>query len=176
MDNFHEEIVTKKNKTLDSIMYGVLIVIMALAALITAFLLSTIMNGFSVPALVIMLVSAGIAFLIWWKKDTLKTEYEYTITNSDLEFARVMNNNKRKNLGQMNLRKVEAMGFVAGNGFKRYISMPGIKKHNWFLNPGANLFFLYYVKDGVKNIIIIEPSEKLAAMIKTYAQQGVYVN
>jgi len=176
MDNFHEEIVTKKSKALDNIVYGILMVMMVLFALITAFFLSTIMSGFSVPSLIIMLVSAGIAFLIWWKKDTLKTEYEYTITNSDLEFAKVMNNNKRKNLGQMNLRKVDAMGYVAGNGFKRYISMPGIKKFNWFLNPGADLFFLYFIKDGVKKIIIIEPSEKLAAMIKAYAQQGVFLN
>ncbi|MDR2504556.1 MAG: hypothetical protein LBD16_00470 [Oscillospiraceae bacterium] len=176
MDNFHEEIVVQKNRALNDILYGFLTVMMFLFLLITAFLISTIMTGISVPIIIILVVSAGLAALIWWKRDLLKTEYEYTITNSELEFARVMNNSKRKNLGAMNLRKVDAMGYVTGKGFQRYISMPGIKKSNWFLNSGANLFYLYFVKDGVKKIIVIEPSEELVSMIRPWAQQGAWID
>nr|HML48939.1 hypothetical protein [Clostridia bacterium] len=66
MDNFREEIVVKKNRTLSSILYGVLMVLMVLFALIAAMLLSTLSAGFNVASIVSMLVFAGLAFLIFW--------------------------------------------------------------------------------------------------------------
>lgn len=174
MDNFHEEIVVKKNRTLDSLLHGLLSVIMVLLALIAAFSLSSIMAGFSVPTLIMIAVSGGLAFLIFIKKDVLRTEYEYTITNGELDFARVLGNSKRKALGTMNIKNVEALGYVSSRNFNRYASMPGIVKSNWFLNRGANLFYFYYNKDGKKRLIVIEPSEQLAQMIKSHAAYGAY--
>ena len=47
-----------------------------------------------------------LAVLLFLRRDRLKTEYEYTFTNGQLDFAQVYNNKKRKNLGTMNLRNV----------------------------------------------------------------------
>jgi len=174
MDNFHEEIVVKKNRGLDNMLFALLTTAMILLALMAAFMLSSIMTGFTVQGLITLLVTGGLAFLIYWKRDGLRAEYEYTFTNGELDFARVLGNSKRKTLGSMRVRNVEAMGYVAGKNFSRYATMPGVSKSNWFLNRGADLFYFYYIKDGKKFMIVIEPSAKLASMIKQYAARGAY--
>ena len=63
---------------------------------------------------------------------------------------------------------------VASGSFRRYISMPGIKKSNWFLNRDGNLFYFFYQKNGEKHIIIIEPTDEMIGMIKLYLPHGVY--
>ncbi|NLB38256.1 MAG: hypothetical protein GX810_03275, partial [Clostridiales bacterium] len=92
-------------------------------------------------------------------------EYEYTFTNGQMDFARVFNNKKRKALGTMNVRNVEACGKVSSGSFHRYLSMPGVKRINWFLNRDAELFYFYFVKDNVKNIMVIEPSPEMLDLI-----------
>ena len=58
--------------------------------------------------------------------------------------------------------------------FNRYINQPGIQRHNWFANRDGDLFFIYYEKDSKKNIIILEPSEEMAALIRGAVPRGSY--
>jgi hypothetical protein len=112
--------------------------------------------------------------LIWWKKDILRLEYEYTFTNGELDFACVYGNKKRKNLGSMRVRNVEACGMVQSGSFQRYLRMPSVKTTNWFLNRDADLLFFFFQKDGNKRIIVCEPSEAMTDMIKQYLPRGAF--
>ena len=136
-------------------------------------------SGFTTALLVnivLTLLAGGIALLTFLNKDKIKMEYEYTFTNGQMDFAQVYNNKKRKPLGTMNVRNVEACGMVASGSFNRYINMPGIKRTNWFLNRDAELFYFYFQKEQQKRIIIIEPSEEMVGLIKKYIPQGVWQN
>ena len=110
----------------------------------------------------------NVAVLLFLFKDRLKTEYEYTFTNGDLDFAQVFNNQKRKALGTMRVKNVEAFGPVDSNEFRKLINMPGINRKNWFLNRGAKLYYFYYQKENNRTIIVLEPSEELVGMIRKY--------
>ena len=112
--------------------------------------------------------------LLFLRRDRIRTEYEYTFTNGQMDFAQVFNNKKRRNLGTMNLKNVEALGLVNSGSFNRYINMKGIKRDNWFVNRDAQLFYFYFSKDSVKRIIIIEVSDEMLALIKRYAAPGAY--
>ena len=134
-------------------------------------------EGFSaaiIPDIVIFLMSIASCVLIFLNKDKIKTEYEYTFTNGILDFAKVFNNRKRKNLGSMNVRNVEACGLVSSGSFKRFSGMQGVKITNWFLNRDSELFYFYFVKGNEKQMIVIEPSEHLRNMIIKFAGQGKY--
>ena len=175
MDNYREEIVVKKNRTFNNILYAALYMIMVISLLLAGIAFSMIgTSGNFVFPLILLVVNGGIVVLIWMKKDTLRTEYEYTFTNGDLDFAKVMGNSRRKNLGTMQVKNVEACGYVNTQSFQRYITMPGLKKINWFLNRGSDLFYFFYQKNGQKTMIVIEPSEEMVEMIKFYLPQGVY--
>lgn len=175
MDNYKEEIVVKHNRTVNNILHGMLCVLMVVFALMAAiYLMGLTMSQNIIISIIWTVVYGGTAFLIWWKKDLLRMEYEYTFTNGELDFACVYGNKKRKNLGSMRVKNVEACGMVASGSFQRYMTMQGVKKNNWFLNRGAQLVYFYFQKEGVKRIIIIEPSEEMLGMIKTYLPRGVF--
>jgi len=174
MDHFLEEVVTKRNNTVNRIIYYFSWVIMIIAAVFASLTLGTLTMNFNWMSVITIVVSAGIAVYIWFFHDKLLTEYEYTFTNGSLDFAEVYNNKKRKSLGSLNVRNVEAFGKVDSESFRRYISMPGIKKMNWFLNREAELYYFYFTKESDRKIIIMEPSEEMVSYIRQYLPNGAY--
>lgn len=160
---------------MNNVLYGLLMVIMVISAIMAfMYLTSLTMSENLIISIIWIVIYGGIAFLIWWKKDMLRMEYEYTFTNGELDFACVMGNRKRKEMGSMRVKNVEACGMVSSGSFQRYVNMQGLKKMNWFLNRDSELFFFYYQKDGNKRMIICEPSDEMIEMIKTYLPRGVF--
>ena len=174
MDHFIEEIVVRKQKALTEALYYLSLVLMVVFGLIAMMMFSSIFTQFDIITLIILLISAGMCVLMLLRRDRLRTDYEYTFTNGDMDFAMVFNNQKRKSLGTMKVRNVEAFGPVTGNAFNRYVTMKDVKTSNWFLNRGANLFYFYFSKDGKKRLIILEPSEEMVEHIKKYLPRGAW--
>ena len=174
MDHFLEEIVIRRNRALQELLYYLATVTMVLFALIGFWMLANIFNSFSIPSLIILVFFGGIAVLLYLYKDRMRAEYEYTFTNGDLDFAQVFNNQKRKNLGTMRVKNVDSFGPVDSEAFRKLINMPGLKRKNWFLNRDANLFYFYYQKESSRTVIVIEPSTEMVDIIKKYLPHGVY--
>ena len=175
MDHFMEEVVVKKNKVFSEILYVLANIMMVLFALLGVMMLNALfMGGFSVVALIETLVMVGLAVLLFLRRDRLRTEVEYTFTNGDLDFAQVYNNQKRKTLGTMRVKNVEAFGPVDSEHFRKLINMQGLTRRNWFLNREAKLYYFYYQKENAKNVIVFEPSDELVDMVRKYLPRGVY--
>lgn len=175
MDHFMEEVVVKKNKVFSEILYVLANIMMVLFALLGVMMLNALfMGGFSVVALIETIVMVGLAVLLFLRRDRLRTEFEYTFTNGDLDFAQVYNNQKRKTLGTMRVKNVEAFGPVDSEHFRKLINMQGLTRRNWFLNREAKLYYFYYQKENAKNIIVFEPSDELVDMVRKYLPRGVY--
>ena len=174
MDHFLEEVVVKRKNGLNRILYYLSWVIMIFSAIIASMTLGTLTTAFSWFSVIVILISAGIAVYTWFFHDKLLTEYEYTFTNGSLDFAEVYNNKKRKSLGSLNVRNVEAFGKVTSSSFQRYLNMPGIKRMNWFLNREAELYYFYFTKDSDKKMIILEPSEEMVENIRKYLPNGAW--
>lgn len=182
LDQFREEVVTRSNKGMENVLMALAWVSMIISGLIGLFMLQTVLmmfstQGFSmgllITALITLLLIAS-AVLLFLFKDRIRTEYEYTFTNGTMDFAQVFNNRKRKPLGTMNIRNVEACGMVSSGSFHRYLNTPGIVRLNWFLNRGADLFFFYFVKNGKKSLMVIEPSEEMLSLIRKNVGQGKF--
>ena len=174
MDHFLEEVVVKRKNGLNRILYYLSWVIMIFSAIIASMTLGTLTTAFSWFSVIVIVISAGIAVYTWFFHDKLLTEYEYTFTNGSLDFAEVYNNKKRKSLGSLNVRNVEAFGKVTSSSFQRYLNMPGIKRMNWFLNREAELNYFYFTKDTDKKMIILEPSEEMVENIRKYLPNGAW--
>lgn len=174
MDNFKEDIVSPRSNALGNVLYALCWVFIVLFGAYALMMLQVVMVQFSVLTLVTVAMAAACAVLLFFIKDQLKVEYEYTFTNGSLDFAKVFRQAKRKELGSMNVKNVSACGYVAGSGFRRYLSMKDIEKKNWFCNRDGNLFYFYYVKENKKHMIVIEPSEEMVDMIRRYLPAGVY--
>ena len=180
MDNFKEEIVVKRRNGLNNAVYylsWVMIVVFGFIGIVNLYAaLGTIGQGFQWPSLVFSLVLIGLAVLLFLKKDTLRVEYEYTFTNGTLDISQVLNNSKRKYLAEIPLKLVESCGSVTVPAFSRYLSNKEIKRHNWFLNRDADLVYLYFTKNAVRRLVIIEPSQEMQTMMRSkgYLGYGVW--
>lgn len=174
MDRFTEQVVVKKNRVGNEVLYVMSWIMLVFFGLLALYGLQLVFYQFSVPLLIEVVLFAGIAVFLFFYHDRLRTEYEYTFTNGDLDFAMVFNNQKRKNLGSLKVRNVEAFGPVNSQAFQRYISMKDVKTNRWFLNRGAELYYFYFQKESNKRMIIIEPNEEMISFIKQYLPHGAY--
>ncbi len=170
MDNFHEEVVVRKRgQALSTLMYWVSWVVAVICALIAASQLMALMNNlsaFSWQGLLVMLLAAGVGFVFYRNKDNLRTEYEYTFTSGEMDFARVMGNVRRKHMFTVALKNVEAGGLAEGQKYLRYQSMKDVKLQDLTLNRDARQVFLFLVKDGQKQLILLEPSDKMMDLMR----------
>ena len=176
MDQFLEQVVTKRNQGLQTVTYlfaWIAVILMGFMAFVAFTSITAVIAqyGFGTEffiTLAQLVIFGGLAVLIYLYKDRIKMEYEYTFTNGQLDFAQVFNNKKRKNLGTMNIKNLEACGLVASGSFNRYINMQGIKRTNWFLNREAELLYFYYQKNGEKHIIITPTAKSGASEIRIF--------
>ena len=88
MDNFKEDVVCSRNRLLPNILYVVSWVMIVLFGLYALLLLQVIFFDFTVSGLVVLAASAGLAVFLFFFKDNLKLESEYTFTNGVLDFAK----------------------------------------------------------------------------------------
>lgn len=174
MDNYYEQIVVKKNKVFNNVFYILAFVFLVVFAVIGIVGIQGVFYHFTLINLFIALIFIGLAVVIYLYKDQIKTDYEYTLINGEIDFAKVFNNAKRKNLGTMNLKNISSFGSVNSDHFKRIISNPSIKRLNWFLNRENNLYFIYFEKDSNKKVLIFEPDQEMIDLIKKYIPYGSY--
>ena len=179
-DHFLEEVVVKQKNTVNRILYYFSWILIVFAGLSAIVMFSTVSSGLTrgyglnLQALILMVVCGGIAVYTYLIHDKFLTEFEYTFTNGALDFAEVYNNKKRKALGSLNVKNVEAFGRVNSEKFRRYLNMPDVKRMNWFLNREAELYYFYFTKDSSRKMIILEPSEEMVSNIKLYIPRGAW--
>ena len=173
MDRFLEEAVTKRNRTLDEVLYFVSWALMIVTGVLGLLFFSSLSTA-GLGALLPTAVMIGIAVYLWFTHDKFRTEYEYTFTNGSLDFAMVFNNKKRKSLGSLNVAKVDAFGKVQSGSFRRHTASKEVKHLRWFLNREAELYYFAFSKEGKKSVIVFEPSEDMVAYIKHYLPYGAH--
>ena len=177
MDNFREEIIVRKTgKVLFSIIYILTLIFMVVSGIIAMLFLMPILNAqFDVFGVVGLVVSGLVTFLLWRNKDTMRTEYEYTFTNGEMDFAKVMGNSRRKHLLTLQVKTVEQGGPVESDAYKRLSSGPNVKKTDLTINGNADQYFLYYSRDGVRNLILLEASAEMVRLMRLYNRNLVAV-
>ncbi len=170
MDNFREEIVTRRTgRTLYNIMYIFAFVFMIFSGIVAFMYLMPIMNlQIDVPTIVIFVVAGLTTFLMWRNKDSLRTEYEYTLTNGEMDFAKVMGNTRRKHLLTVQLKTVEQGGPADSDGYRRLSGGPNVKTTDLTLNNDVPYYYLYFSREGTRNIILLEPSDAMIALMRLY--------
>jgi len=173
-DVFHEEIIVRKNKGFSNAIYAFLNVFMYITGFLGAMslfnILQSVGNTQMLISTVISLVGfGGVAAGIYFYKDTLKTDYEYSYTNGILDIAKVINNKKRKELVSIDTKKeLEILAPIMTNGFDRYQSMSNIKKVSAWLNRDMKKHFAIVRKDSERIMLIFEPRDTFVQVVKKH--------
>lgn len=132
MDRFSEQLITKYADGKDKLIRALIIIgeilLLALFALV----------GFFIPAAFIVcgLAAVGSIFLLKFLIECTMHEYEYIVTNDDLDIDKITGQRTRKRLITISLRTVREMGRYNGEELKTDVTViahDGTGQDIWYL-------------------------------------------
>ncbi len=145
-----EQIIYRK-KTASQVALAVLL--MALASVFIVFLF-LFLRSF---ALVLML---PFGYLMWWLLSEMNIEYEYCITNGDIDIDRIVARRKRKRVVSVSLKKLDSAGRYDPNKWKgRQVDRTVFAASS---ERAEGLYcFSYRSKKNGYTLVVFEPNERV---------------
>lgn len=150
LDTFVEQIIVRK-KTKTQVAYAMLI--MALTSILIVF--SFLFLG--ALALILML---PLGYGMWWLLTGMNIEYEYSITNGDIDIDRIIARRKRERVVSVSLQRVESAGQYVpekfnGRQFDRVVmAAPSEKEEGLY-------YFNYRSKKRGHSLVVFQPDERI---------------
>lgn len=170
MDMFIEKLVTKRKGFSDSlitagIILGILVLIM----------LSLSIKAINDLGLGIFL-AAGFIYLGYRLITSRNVEFEYIVTNGELDIDKITSKRKRKRIFSASCKEFEILSRVKSNSFSQ--SVQSIKNRidasSSIDSPDA--FFATLNYKGQKTLVIFEPDERMLNNFKIFIPRKIFTN
>lgn len=137
-----------------------LIVVAAIVALLALFvLLSYVQSLFSLMPLFI----AGVVWGAWLLIRRRNLEFEYIVTNGELDVDKIIARRSRKRLVNVDCRKFDILAPMAQEYRNEYESSSITKKIDASSSPLSDKrwFAVFSDKDNARTLLVFEPNEKM---------------
>lgn len=163
MDVFIESIVAKKKSFYDLI----LVVGICLGAVVLIFILSLLSSVITILKPLLLFLVCGAIYLCYFFITGLNLEYEYAITNSELDIDTIIARRKRKRIFSGSIKDFELFAKVNSEYYTEQIK--SIKKSIQCVSTmeSDNVYFAVVHYKSEKTVLYIEPNEKMLRTIKT---------
>ena len=149
------------------------------AAALVTFVLLVGTVGFSRGILTIimaiLLIIMGIFTIILYTNKNI--EYEYDYTNGSLEIAKIINNEKRKKVVNIESNEVKMVAAVGTNESLKYDHVQ-LKTYDCSAHDSELKDYILVAHSEAKGNdfkVIFNPSEKLLSAMKRYNKQDIYI-
>lgn len=168
MDVFLEQIVARKNTGID-VLKKLGIVLAAVVISVFAFLF--------LPQLVPVLASlnifivVGASFGAWYLITSMNVEYEYILTNGEIDVDKIIARRKRKRLITVNTRQFTAFGPYRPQEHANESYASTIMACSSVEDPNTYYAVSDHAKFG-KCILIFNPNEKIVENIKQFVKRN----
>ena len=152
MDSFFEQIVQKKKTAVSwLIIAAVLLAAVALIAFVWIF------------GILAVISTAGILYGAWWLITTQNVEFEYCVTNGDIDVDKIVARRKRVRLVSVAGRKVRALAPYdpqkpLGKFQRTVIVAPSLQEEGLW-------YFTYHSKKNGDTLVVFMPDERVLAAL-----------
>lgn len=167
MDIFMEKIVAKKKTMADYLITaGILLAAVLLVMLsMTIQVLQELNIG--------ILLAAGIAYFGYRLISSRSLEYEYIVTNGDLDIDKIISKRNRKRIFSANCKEFDIVAPVKSDNFNRSVQeiKNRIDASGSIDSPDAWFITLNY--KGEKTLVIFEPDERMLENFRKYIPRKV---
>ena len=174
MDVFMEHLVPKKKDSKDKLIIGLIIA----GGVVVTLLLFAIMLGiafafassgqqnsgggmvFSIGFLLVAFMWYGAILLI----NTRSIEYEYIVTNSELDIDKVMSKKGRKHLITIDMKDVTCLARIDDDQYNSVYKNPpqGVRVLNYSaMSQNGYTYFADAVIEGERTIVLFQPTNKM---------------
>ena len=167
MDTFIEKLVTKKKAAVDFVIIAM--ILLALLLLLFFFFATNIRIGMGIDLLLVVgAIYLGIRII-----SSRNVEYEYILTNGDLDIDMIVSKRKRKRIFSANCKEFDILAPVKSNSFSQQVQSikNRIDASSSIDSPGAYFTTLNY--NNNKTLVIFEPDERMLKNFKIYIPRKV---
>ena len=149
MDSFFEQIVKKRKGAKE----WAIIAAVILAALALLFLALMYLGS------LIIIATVGIAYGAWWLATTQNVEFEYCVTNGDIDVDMIVARRKRKRLVSVAGRKIRALAPYdpqkpLGKFQRTVMVAPSLSEEGLW-------YFTYHSKKNGDTLVIFQPDDRV---------------
>ncbi len=172
MVTYHEYILKKKKTVLDFALYLVIPVVCAILAYVLSMVFLGVLTflGFLVPAVVV-----GACYLAYKLMMLTNIEYEYLLTDSDLDIDKIINKTKRKHMVSVYRKDIISMAPLGSKNLPEGTeNLPKIDATPYKDCPGT--FVLVAVVDGEQKAIYFCPTQIMIETMEKRNPRKVFTN
>lgn len=172
MDIFTEFIVKKRHEPVDYLIS----VGLGFAALLLSFIFL-----FTPVAQYLFGLGLLLAVGAWWGAIYLirmrNVEFEYILTNAELDIDKIMARRRRKRVITVNFKEIEVCARIHDPDFQhQYSRKEGVTILNLAGDITAeNVYFVDFSKEGEKKRVLFQPNEKIIESVKKLNPRAVHV-
>lgn len=170
MDTFLEKLVTRKKTLADYLILAGTVIVGMLLIMAALTIQILVQLGLS------LLLAAGIIFLGYRIITSRNIEYEYIVTNGDLDIDIIVAKRKRKRIFSANCKEFDIVSPVKSSQFDHAVqnTKNRIDASSSVDSPDAYFITLNY--KGERTLVIFEPSEKMLKNFRIYIPRKVIGN
>lgn len=168
MDVFIEQLVVKKKDIKDLLYYSII----GLGNLLLIYLMISVsFFKYLIPLIVICLIYGNYFLII--KRNI---EYEYIVTNGDLDIDIIISKKKRKRIVSTAIKEFEIISSIKSDKLTPEIQNIKNVIHTESSMEAEGLYFGVFSNKGRKTLLVLEPGEKVLNAIKAAAPRKVFVD
>lgn len=125
-----------------------------------------------------LLIVCGIVYLSYLLITNRSIEYEYSLTNDELDIDKIRHRKRRKRLISVKCKAFDLLASVNDPAHNAEIKNTGIKKVIVAASSpySENAYFAIFTKDGVLTLLVFEPNEKMLNTMKTFNPRKVFIS
>ena len=168
MDLFLEYIIKRKKGVMENIL--TLVIILSVPSLVY---LSLILLATPLAPLTLFVI-AGIIFLAYHLISRMNVEFEYIVTNNELDIDKIIARKTRKRLITVDLRKIDFSAPVTSSAHTNELSKQATNVIYADSGLAENAYFINFEKDGQTYRVFFSPTEKIVDAMKMYAPGKVF--
>lgn len=155
MSDFIEYIVEKRRTPID--------MLKALVAVVVGFSLIGALVMLRINATILVAVVAYVSYKVM---TSVNVEYEYILTNNEMDVDKIINRKSRKSLVTINIRRVDEFEKCDGHRENRYINDGNVKVIDACRDRGEGCYYMTFTDDGGRGVLFFTPSEKIEEYIR----------
>lgn len=166
MDIFIEKIVARKKGGKD--------VLFNLGIIAAGLIVSLVLFAIPFVANFALFLFAGIVFGVYYLITSRNVEYEYIVTNGEMDIDRIVAQRKRKRLFSGNCREFDVIAKV--NSDKYTTDVKNIRNKLYLVGSmdSPDVYFLTAHYKGEKTLVFFEPDKRMLDAFKTYIPRKVF--
>lgn len=162
MDVFCEYIVKVKKNPVELTISALGIILAVILLGFSLFFLFTPFSSF------VLLIDAGVVYGAYILITHYNVEYEYILTNGDIDIDKITAKRKRKRVLSFSTKEFEIVApYKQGENYTNVLDL-GTRNYE-------DAYYAVFSKDGQKKTLVFNPPQKMIEAMKTYSPRTVHL-